>query len=122
MRVGVGYLLAAVLAIPLGVAMGWYPAVYRAVNPMIQMLRPISPIAWIPLAILWFGVGNASPIFLIFIAAVFPMILQTAAGVHTIEQRYLLAARNFGVSRPTLLWQVIIPAVLPEIIVGMRIG
>ena len=86
------------------------------------MLRPISPIAWIPIAILWFGVGNASPIFLIFISSVFPMIVQTTAGVHTIEQRYLRAAENFGVSRATLFSQVVIPAVLPQIIVGMRIG
>ena len=63
------------------------------------MLRPISPIAWIPIAILWFGVGDASPIFLIFISSVFPMIVQTTAGVHTIERRYLRAAENFGVSR-----------------------
>jgi NitT/TauT family transport system permease protein len=86
------------------------------------MLRPISPIAWIPIAILWFGVGDASPIFLIFIASVFPMIVQTAAGVQTIEPRFLRAAENFGVSRGKLIWLVVVPAVLPEIIVGMRIG
>jgi NitT/TauT family transport system permease protein len=68
-------------------------------NPIFQMLRPISPIAWIPLAILWFGVGDVSPIFLIFISSVFPMIVQTTSGVHTIERRYLRAAANFGVSR-----------------------
>jgi NitT/TauT family transport system permease protein len=88
----------------------------------VQILRPISPIAWIPIAILWFGVGNASPIYLIFISSVFPMIVQTTAGVHTIERRYLRAAQNFGVSRYTLFRQVVIPAVLPQIIVGMRIG
>jgi NitT/TauT family transport system permease protein len=71
---------------------------------------------------LWFGVGNLSPVFLIFIASVFPMIVQTAAGVHTIERRYLRAAENFGVSRYVLFRQVIVPAVLPEIIVGMRIA
>jgi NitT/TauT family transport system permease protein len=86
------------------------------------MLRPISPIAWIPLAILWFGVGDLSPIFLIFISSVFPMIVQTTSGVHTIERRYLRAAANFGVSRTVLFRRVVIPAVLPEIIVGMRIG
>jgi len=121
-RVGTGFLLAVVCAIPLGLWMGRVSAVYTTLNPVFQMLRPISPIAWIPLAILWFGVGNASPIFLIFIAAVFPMIVQTAAGVHTIEQRYLRAAENFGVTRLKLLRQVVLPAVLPEIIVGMRIS
>jgi NitT/TauT family transport system permease protein len=97
MRVGVGYLLAAGLAIPLGVAMGWYPAIYRAVNPVIQMLRPISPIAWIPLAILWFGVGNTSPIFLIALSSFFPMVVGTVAGVHSVERQYIRAAENFGI-------------------------
>jgi NitT/TauT family transport system permease protein len=121
-RVGTGFMLAAALAIPLGLWMGRVSGAYATLNPVFQMLRPISPIAWIPLAILWFGVGNASPIFLIFIASVFPMILQTASGVHTIEQRYLRAAANFGVNRLKLFRQVVIPAVLPEIIVGMRIS
>ncbi len=121
-RVGTGFALAALVALPLGLWMGRVDAAYITLNPIFQILRPISPIAWIPLAILWFGVGNVSPIFLIFIAAVFPMIVQTAAGVHTIERRYLRAAENFGVSRAVLFRQVIIPAVLPEMIVGMRIS
>ena len=120
-RVGAGFGLAVVVAIPLGLWMGRVDLAYTTLNPVFQILRPISPIAWIPLAILWFGVGDVSPIFLIFIASVFPMIVQTAAGVHTIERRYLRAAENFGVSRYTLFRRVIIPAVLPEIIVGMRI-
>lgn len=122
MRVGAGFGLATLVAIPLGLWMGRVEAAYTTLNPIFQVLRPISPIAWIPLAILWFGVGNASPIFLIFIASVFPLIVQTASGVHTIEKRYLRAAENFGVSRAKLFRQVIIPAVLPEIIVGMRIS
>jgi len=121
-RVGTGFGLALVVAIPLGLWMGWVSGVYRTLNPIFQMLRPISPIAWIPLAILWFGVGDVSPIFLIFISSVFPMIVQTTSGVHTIERRYLRAAANFGVSRSVLFRRVVIPAVLPEIIVGMRIG
>lgn len=121
-RVGTGFGLAVVIAVPLGLWMGRVDGAYLTLNPIFQMLRPISPIAWIPIAILWFGVGNASPIFLIFIASVFPLIVQTAAGVHTIERRYLRAADNFGVPRSKLYRQVIIPAVLPEIIVGMRIS
>jgi NitT/TauT family transport system permease protein len=122
MRVGAGFLLAAFVAVPLGLWMGRVDFVFNTLNPVFQMLRPISPIAWIPIAILWFGVGDASPIFLIFIASVFPMIVQTAAGVHTIEQRYLLAAENFGVSRAKLFRQVVFPAALPQIIVAMRIS
>ncbi|HMN43878.1 MAG TPA: ABC transporter permease [Povalibacter sp.] len=122
MRVGAGFFLAVIVAIPLGLWMGWVRGAYDTLNPLFQILRPISPIAWIPIAILWFGVGNASPIYLIFISSVFPMIVQTVVGVHTIEKRYLRAAENFGVSRYTLFTQVVIPAVLPQIIVGMRIG
>jgi NitT/TauT family transport system permease protein len=121
-RVGAGFGLALLVAVPLGLWMGWVGGAYRTFNPIFQMLRPISPIAWIPIAILWFGVGDVSPIFLIFISSVFPMIVQTTSGVHTIERRYLRAAANFGVSRGVLFRQVVIPAVLPEIIVGMRIG
>lgn len=122
LRVGAGFSLAVALAVPLGLWMGWVPGAFKTLNPIFQILRPISPIAWIPIAILWFGVGNASPIYLIFISSVFPMIVQTTAGVHTIEKRYLWAAENFGVSRRALFGQVVIPAVLPQIIVGMRIG
>jgi len=121
-RVGAGFLLAVLFAIPLGLWMGWVHGAYVTLNPLFQILRPISPIAWIPIAILWFGVGNASPIYLIFIASVFPMIVQTTSGVHTIEKRYLRAAENFGVTRKKLFLQVVFPAALPQIIVGMRIG
>jgi NitT/TauT family transport system permease protein len=121
-RVGVGFGLAVLVAVPLGLWMGWVKGAYMTLNPLFQILRPISPIAWIPIAILWFGVGNVSPIFLIFLSSVFPMVVQTTVGVHTIEKRYLRAAANFGVSRATLFRQVVLPAVLPQVIVGMRIG
>lgn len=122
LRVAAGFSLAMLVAVPLGLWMGWVKGVYDTLNPVFQILRPISPIAWIPIAILWFGVGNASPIYLIFISSVFPLIVQTVAGVHAIEQKYLLAAENFSVSRYTLFTRVVIPAVLPQIIVGMRVG
>lgn len=121
-RVGVGFGAAFLVAVPLGLWMGWVAGAFNTLNPLVQMLRPISPIAWIPIAILWFGVGNTSPIFLIFISSVFPMMVQTTVGVRTIDRRYLRAAANFGVSRSVLFRQVVIPAVLPEIIIGMRIG
>jgi NitT/TauT family transport system permease protein len=122
MRVATGFGLAVCVALPLGLWMGWVRGAYKTLNPLFQILRPISPIAWIPIAILWFGVGDASPIYLIFISSVFPMIVQTVVGVHTIEKRYLRAAENFGVSNRTLFMRVVIPAVLPQILVGMRIG
>lgn len=122
MRVGAGFGIAVLFAIPLGIWMGRVHGAFITLNPIFQILRPISPIAWIPLAILWFGVGNASPIYLIFISSVFPMIVQTTVGVHTIEKRYLRAANNFDVPRRKFFLQVVLPATLPQIITGMRIG
>ena len=121
-RVALGFLLAMAIGIPLGLLMGWKSMAYVALNPVVQVLRPISPIAWIPIAILWFGVGDVAPIFLIFLSAVFPLVVQTAAGVPTIELQYLRAARNFGITRSRLFFHVVIPAVLPQIIIGMRVS
>ncbi|MDK6077254.1 ABC transporter permease [Massilia varians] len=121
-RVATGFLLALVVALPLGLWMGRVDGAYRTLNPIFQIMRPISPIAWIPIAILWFGVGDVAPVFLIFLAAVFPLIVQTSAGVHAIDGRYLRAAENFGVPRAKLFRQVIVPAVLPEVLTGMRIA
>jgi NitT/TauT family transport system permease protein len=122
MRVAIGYFGAVAIAIPLGIAMGWYAPIYRAFNPVVQMLRPISPIAWIPLAILWFGVGNASPIFLIFLSSFFPMVVGTIAGVHGVERQYIRAAENFGINGLRFLTQVVLPGAMAQIVTGMRIG
>lgn len=122
LRVATGFLLALLVALPLGLWMGRVDGAYRTLNPIFQIMRPISPIAWIPIAILWFGVGDVAPVFLIFLAAVFPLIVQTSAGVHAIDARYLRAAENFGVPRAKLFRQVIVPAVLPEVLTGMRIA
>ena len=121
-RVTVGYLGAIVLAIPIGSAMGWFPKVSDALNPIVQLLRPISPIAWIPIAILWFGVGDMSPIFLIWLSSFFPVVVATAAGVSLVERQYIRAARNFGLHGFKLYRHVIFPAALPQIITGMRVG
>jgi len=122
MRVTLGYGAALMVAIPLGVLMGWFPRVFQAVNPLIQLLRPISPIAWIPLAILWFGIGNLSPIFLIFLSSFFPLVVGTVSGVQGVEREYIRAAMNFGINGQRLIRRVVLPAALPQIIVGMRIG
>jgi len=121
-RVSCGYLAAATLGVPLGLILGWWTPLARAVNPLIQMLRPISPLAWMPLAVIWFGVSNLAPIFLIFLASFFPIVVATMNGVRNVPPMYLQAGRNFGLSTPALLMRVVFPAVLPRIVVGLRIA
>ncbi|MDL2717893.1 MAG: ABC transporter permease, partial [Acidobacteriota bacterium] len=93
-RVAAGYLLALVLGIPAGLALGWHPNLASAFNPVIQMARPISPLAWMPLAILWFGVSEAAPGFLIFLGAFFPIVVASMNGVKSVPAMYLQAGRN----------------------------
>ena len=121
-RVALGFGLAAAVGIPLGLTLGWYPAANRVVNPVMQMLRPISPIAWIPVAILMFGVGEVTPVFLIFLSAVFPIMVACSSGVSNVPAIYRRAGRNFGLTAPQLLTRVVFPAALPQILVGLRIA
>ncbi len=102
--------------------LGWFGRAYQAFNPMIQIFRPISPIAWIPVAILWFGITDLAPIFLIFLASVFPIVVSATAAVQNMQPVYLRAAQNFGLSRGELFRRVIFPSCLPQIITGLRIA
>ena len=121
-RVTWGFGLAVLVGVPLGLVLGWFRVAYSAFNPFIQILRPISPIAWIPVAILWFGVKDSAPIFLIFLASVFPIAVSAMAAVQNMQQVYLRAAQNFGLSGIPLFRRVILPAALPQIITGLRIA
>lgn len=121
-RVTWGFLLAAILAIPLGLYAGWYRRVELALNPTIQILRPISPLAWIPIAILWFGVGDLSAVFLIFLASFLPLVVNAMNAVHNIQPVHLNAGRNFGLSPAQLVFRVIYPAVMPQLIIAVRIA
>ena len=94
-----GFALAVVIGVPLGLVLGWYSRLFQAFNPIIQILRPISPIAWIPVAILWFGVSDLAPVFLIFLASVFPITVSAIAAVQNMQPVYLRAAQNFGLGR-----------------------
>jgi len=121
-RVSSGYLLAVLIGIPCGLLLGWSALTLEAFNPIIQLLRPISPIAWIPVAILWFGVSDLAPIFLIFLASAFPIITATVAAVHNIPRVHLRAARNFGLRGMALFRHVVFPAALPQILTGLRLA
>ena len=120
-RVTWGFLLAAALAIPLGLLVGWFARARMAVNPILQIFRPISPLAWIPLAILWFGVGDGSAIFLIFVGSFFPLFLTAMAAVRSVPPVYINAGRNFGLTTNQLIRQVLYPAAIPQLLVGLRI-
>ena len=121
-RVTWGYSLAVVTAIPLGLLLGWYKRGERALNPLLQLLRPISPLAWIPISILWFGVGDLAAIFLIFLASFLPLTVAAMNAVRNVPSTLLRAGRNFGLSNPRLLVDVILPAALPQLIVALRIS
>ncbi len=121
-RVACGYGLAVVLGLPVGLALGWWNGAARAANPLIQMLRPISPLAWMPLAVIWFGVSNLAPIFLIFLASFFPIVVAAMNGVRNVPPVYVQVGRNFGLSTRALMVRVIFPAVLPRVLVGLRIA
>jgi NitT/TauT family transport system permease protein len=121
-RVGCGYMLAVLVGIPAGLLMGWFGRARAAFNPALQVLRPISPIAWIPVAILWFGVSDVAPIFLIFLASLFPIVTASMAAVQNIQLNYIRAARNFGISGLELFKKVVFPASLPQILTGLRLA
>jgi NitT/TauT family transport system permease protein len=121
-RVAAGYGAALAAGIPAGIFLGWRPAAARAANPVIQLLRPISPLAWIPVAIVLFGVSNLAAVFLIFLASLFPIVVSTMNGVRGVPAMYRDAGRNFGLGERALLTRVVFPAALPEILTGLRIA
>jgi NitT/TauT family transport system permease protein len=116
------YTLAVVVAIPLGLFLGRFVRCHQAVDPLVQVLRPISPIAWFPLAVLWFGIGNAPAVFIIFLAAFYPVLLATISAVRAIPPVYLKVATNFGARPGMTFLRVIVPAAFPGIMVGLHIA
>lgn len=121
-RVLGGFVIGAGLALPLGLMMGISQKVYEYMNPLVQVLRPIPPIAYIPLSILWFGLGNPPAIFLIALGAFFPVLMNTIVGVRAVDSIYIRAAKNMGAGSFTMFRKVIIPAAMPYILSGVRIG
>jgi NitT/TauT family transport system permease protein len=121
-RVAIGYLSAVVVGVPLGLSLGWFPAANQVVNPLLQLLRPISPIAWIPVAIIFFGIGDPAAVFLVFLGAFFPIVVACTSGVSNVPTLYHRAARNFGLSNTQILTRVVFPAALPQMLIGLRIA
>jgi NitT/TauT family transport system permease protein len=100
--------------------MGRSSVVAAAANPLVQILRPISPIAWIPIAIVLFGIGEGAPIFLIALAGLLPIASSVAAMTETVPPMFLQAARNFGLSEPAIVRRVLFPAILPQLLATLR--
>jgi ABC-type nitrate/sulfonate/bicarbonate transport system permease component len=114
--------IASLLAIPLGLAMGLRRTFDEVVDPVVELLRPISGIAWIPLALFLFGIGNVLPVFIMTYAAFFPILLGTIAGVRSVDRRFIDVARTMGVARHTIVARVVVPAALPALLVAVRLG
>lgn len=121
-RVLIGFAVGAVLAIPLGIAMGRWPLVDELVDPIIQIFRPVPPLAWVPLALAWFRIGLTSMVFIIALGAFFPVLLNTLDGVRSVKRTWVEAAMTLGASERQLLTRVILPGALPTIWTGMRVG
>jgi ABC-type nitrate/sulfonate/bicarbonate transport system permease component len=121
-RLSVSFVLAILLGVPLGFAMGLSRAVFEMVDPLIELLRPISGIAWIPLGMFILGVGEALPTAIMFYGAFFPIVINTVVGVRSVNPSLVQAARVLGVGRVHIVRNVVWPAALPNILVGARLG
>jgi nitrate/nitrite transport system permease protein len=121
-RVAIGYGLAALIAIPLGFVIGMSPLVYRALDPFIQVLKPISPLAWMPLALYTIKDSSISGVFVIFICSIWPMLINTAFGVASVRREWLNVARTLEVPPLRRAFEVVLPAAAPTILTGMRIS
>lgn len=122
LRVLAGYLIAAVSGVMLGIAIGWWRWVEITIEPTLQMLRPIPPVSWIPLAIIWFGIADKPAVFLVFLGSFFPVLLNTIHGVKTVDRGLIRAAAMMGATEQQLLQTVVFPAALPSIFAGLRIA
>ena len=121
-RIALGFSVGAFAGVVIAVAGGWYRVFGNLVRPVVELLRPIPPLAWIPMAIVWFGLGEPSKVFVIFLGAFFPVLTNTWKGMANIDTTLLRAGQSMGLAGPALLVQVAIPATLPDIATGLRIG
>ena len=120
--VGLGFAAAVAVGVPLGMLMGWSRRAEALVNPVFLLIRPIPPLAWIPLAIVWLGLGDAAKVFVIWFAAFVPALINSYAGVRSIEPRFVEAARSLGVRGGMLVREVLFPGALPLVFTGLRLS
>ena len=113
---------ASAIGIPLGLAMGWFPRFRSAVDPLLEFIRPIPPLAWIPLSILWFGIGDTQIVYIIFLAAFFPIVLNSMAGARDADTYLVRAGLSLGARPRELFSTVVLPGALPNIFTGVRVG
>ena len=121
-RFAVGYISSVLVAMILGLILGRIPKLFQYINPAVQLLRPISPTAWMPFIVLLFGIGDVPAIVIIFLAAFFPVLLSTVSAVGNIDPIYLKVSKNFGIKQPELTWKVVFPAVFPQIANGIHLA
>lgn len=121
-RVAIGYFLASIIAVPLGILIGISPIAYKAFNPYVQLLKPVSPLAWLPLGLYIFRDSEKTGIFIILISSIWPTLINTAFGVANVNPEYLDVSKTLGASRLRTIFKVIIPAALPNIVSGLRIS
>jgi len=121
-RVGMGYGMGALVGVSLGILMGWSKRLEEYLDPLIEMIRPISPLALLPLMILWFGMGDGSKVIIIFKASLFPVLLNTIAGVKGVDVKLIQAAQTLGANPGQVFRKVVLPASLPTIVTGLRIS
>jgi NitT/TauT family transport system permease protein len=121
-RVTAGFYLAIFSGIPFGILLGRLHSANLFINPLIQFLRPISPLAWIPLSMLWFGIGDKPAIFLIFLSSFFPLVVSTTIAVNAINPIYFQVAANFNFNRSEVLRKIILPAIIPDIVTALRLS
>jgi len=122
LRFFVGYSVAVISAVILGLVLGWFQKIWDVFDPIVQILRPISPIAWFPFIVLWLGIGDIPAVAIIFIAAFFPVLISTVSAVKKVDKTYLKVASNFGIKQPFVLTKIVCPAAFPNIVTGLHIA
>lgn len=121
-RFFIGYLAAVVLGISFGLILGSFPGTFSYVNPLLQLLRPVAPVAWMPFIVLWFGIGDIPAIVIIFIAGFFPVLLSTVSAVQNLDPIYHKVAQNFGIKKGRYMLKIALPAALTQIITSLRLA